>query len=145
MDSDQPSEWLPLAEAAARLGTTVDALRKRVRREQIQARRGNDGRLHVLVGGRTDGQEADLVQPPARLLLDLEEAREGQERWREVAEQARERAAKAEGELAAEARRSTDLAAALEHKRAERAKLSSELAEARKGWLERLLEAVRRR
>jgi hypothetical protein len=37
------------------------------------------------------------------------------------------------------------LTAGLEHERAERTKLAAELAEARKGWLERLIEAVRRR
>jgi hypothetical protein len=37
-----------------------------------------------------------------------------------------------------------ELKAALEHERAERAKLAVELADARKGWLERLLEALRR-
>jgi hypothetical protein len=145
VDGDQPGEWIPLAEAAERLATTVDALRKRVRREQVRARRGNDGKVYVLVAGQEGGQGPDSGQPAARLALDLEEAREGLERWRDAAEQARERAAKAEGELAAETRRSTDLAGALEHERAERAKLAAELAEARKGWLERLLEAVRRR
>jgi hypothetical protein len=38
-----------------------------------------------------------------------------------------------------------ELKEGLEHEREERTKLATELAEARKGWLERLLEAVRRR
>jgi hypothetical protein len=58
---------------------------------------------------------------------------------------ARERAARAEGELAAEARRSTDLLAVIGDLRTDRNRLATELAEARKGWLERVLEAVRRR
>jgi hypothetical protein len=37
-----------------------------------------------------------------------------------------------------------ELKAGLEHSRVERDRLSAELAEARKSWLERLLEAVRR-
>jgi hypothetical protein len=37
------------------------------------------------------------------------------------------------------------LTAGLEHERVERTKLAAELAEARKGWLERLLEVMRRR
>ena len=45
---------------------------------------------------------------------------------------------RAEGELAAELRRSADLVATI-------TALRAELAEARKGWLVRLIEAVRRR
>ncbi len=105
MDNDQPSEWLPLAEAAERLATTVDALRKRVRREQVQARRGNDGRIEVLVSaqpptspGLDTGQPVaglgpDNGQALARLELELEEALERQEAWRKEAEAARLEAA----------------------------------------------------
>jgi hypothetical protein len=39
----------------------------------------------------------------------------------------------------------SDLRQALEHERAERAKLAAELAEARKPWAVRLVEAIRRR
>jgi hypothetical protein len=67
------------------------------------------------------------------------------EHWRAVAEAAKADAAHARGELAglrvalaAEERRSTELQA-----RADRPEAA--LAEARKGWLERLLEAVRKR
>jgi hypothetical protein len=52
--------------------------------------------------------------------------------------EARVAAAHAEGKAAA-------LAAALDYEHAERSRLAAELAEARKGWLERVLEAVRRR
>jgi hypothetical protein len=45
---------------------------------------------------------------------------------------------RAEGELAAELRRSADLVATI-------TALRAELAEARKGWLVRLVEAVRKR
>jgi septal ring factor EnvC (AmiA/AmiB activator) len=38
-----------------------------------------------------------------------------------------------------------ELKVGLEHERGERTKLAAELAEARKGWLERLLQAIRRR
>jgi hypothetical protein len=50
-----------------------------------------------------------------------------------------------EAEVAAHNAVIEELKAGLEHERKERAKLAVELAEARKGWLERLLEAVRRR
>jgi hypothetical protein len=74
---------LPLAEAARLLGTTADALRKKVKRGHLQAVRDNAGRLLVWVNvpaaggqvsslsshvqaGRLDGlasQESTLVQP----------------------------------------------------------------------------------
>jgi hypothetical protein len=50
----------------------------------------------------------------------------------------RERLGRTEGELAG-------LRVALEHVTAERDRLLTELVQARKGWLERLLEAVRRK
>jgi hypothetical protein len=62
-------------------------------------------------------------------------------------ELAEERAgrARAEGELAAELRRSADLVLTVATLRTDLADARRELAKARKGWLERLLEAVRRR
>jgi hypothetical protein len=62
----------------------------------------------------------------------------------EVAE-VRVAAASAEGKVTALLETLLDLRHGLEHERAERAKLAAELAEARKGWLERVLEALRRR
>jgi hypothetical protein len=61
----------------------------------------------------------------------------------EIAE-VRVAAASAEGKVTALLETLLDLRHGIEHERAERAKLAAELAEARKGWLERLLEAVRR-
>jgi len=58
-------------------------------------------------------------------------------RWEELTE-ARVAAAHAEGKAAA-------LAAALDYEHAERSRLAAELAEARKGWIVRVLEAMRRR
>jgi hypothetical protein len=62
----------------------------------------------------------------------------------EIAE-VRVAAATAEGKVTALLETLLDLRHGLEHERAERAKLAAELAEARKGWLERLLEVMRRR
>ena len=42
-------EWLSLGDAARRLGTTPDAIRQRIRRNRVLARRGNDGRPRVFV------------------------------------------------------------------------------------------------
>ena len=150
MEDGQPEVWLPLAEAASRLGTTVDALRHRIRLEQVRARKDNHGRWTVLVDGElsasgtldhdqpsANGQLAP-GQPPAsgpladerataRLLLELEEAREAGERWRLAAEEARLEAA--------------SLRARLE----ERDRLEAALAEARRPWLARVIEGLRRR
>jgi hypothetical protein len=52
--------------------------------------------------------------------------------------------ARLEERLVAAERRDTDLQAGLELERARADRLAADLALARKGWLERLLEAVRR-
>ncbi len=49
-------EWLTLGEAALRLGTSPDALRQRIRRNKVLARRGNDGRPRVFVASERTGQ-----------------------------------------------------------------------------------------
>jgi hypothetical protein len=163
LDDGQSEEWLPLAEASRRLGVSVDALRKKVRREQIPARRGNDGRVRVLVSrladvrtnghtsqapgdGRTPASQAlNSGQPTASQWRDLEEAREAVEHWGRAAEKAREEAAALRGELAG--LRETLARADAERDRAlaQAERLTAELALARTGWLERLLAAIRRR
>jgi hypothetical protein len=103
VEPSQPEAWLPLAEAASRLGTTVDALRHRIRLEQVRAHKDNHGRWTLLVDGEqaastalepgepgangqlalgqqsAGGQLAD-ERSTARLLLELDEAREAGER-----------------------------------------------------------------
>ena len=46
---DEAAPWLSLVEASSRLGISVDAIRSRIRRGALAARRGNDGRLAVQV------------------------------------------------------------------------------------------------
>jgi chromosome segregation ATPase len=166
MDSDQDTSWLDLDTAGQRLGLSRDALRKRIARGKLEARKGNDGTMRVLVtSAMLSGQEADTsgtVQDSAevvRLLvqleeaeeradhlgLELEEARKDAGRWRDSAAQAGERAARAEGERDALQSQVADLKATLEHEKAERRDAIAELIVARKGWLERLLEVLRRR
>ena len=53
--------------------------------------------------------------------------------------------ARADGELAAELRRSSDLAAALGKAEAQIGRLEAALAEARRPWLARVLEGLRRK
>ena len=155
--------WLRLAEAAPQFGLSVDGLRARVRRGQVTARRGNDGRLAVAVpragpgpepapaqGMNSTGPGPEPVQEPGPpsaalgspgLLADLLAAHE--------------RAARAEGELAGlrealatEARRSAELLAVQATERetlqAVISDLRAELTDARRGWVERLLLALRR-
>jgi hypothetical protein len=128
MDNGQDASWLLLSDAGRRLGLSRGALRKRIARGRLEARKGNDGLVRVLVTGDTEpGQSQDgagsvpdgarTVPETVHLLSALADA------W--VA------AARAEGECTA--------------LRAQVAALQAELALARKGWLERLLEAVRRK
>jgi hypothetical protein len=162
MDQGNGARWLKLAEAAPQLGLTIDGLRARIKRGQITTRKGNDGRLLVSVAANG----AEPSHEPSH-----EPTQNGSEAGHESAHElagtgsdgaghnllldlldARERAARAEGELAGlrealatEARRSTDLQAVLELERTRADRLEAALAEARKGWLERVLEAIRRR
>jgi hypothetical protein len=60
-----------LRDAAAELGLTVDAVRKRVKRETLESERGADGRLYVFLD--TD-QESDYPRSDTdRLISTLEE------------------------------------------------------------------------
>jgi hypothetical protein len=164
--SEPATLWLKVTEAAPHLGLTLDGLRSRIKRGQVTTRRGNDGRLLVSVApngaDHSHDQSRELspnssgtvrepshepalngsAEPDHDLLADLLAAHE--------------RAARVEGELAGmrealatEARRSAELLAradavlAAERTRADR--LEAALADARKSWLERLVEAVRRR
>jgi hypothetical protein len=144
-DSPPAGEWMNVAAAAKRLGITPKAVRNRIDRGAIPWRAaGNQGR-EVLVPAERDGGPGDWPGPsPGDVALLVEIAR-------------------LEERLAAETRRSSELqgrldrletSLELERSRADAAlaaersrgdRLAAELALARKGWLERLLEAVRRR
>jgi hypothetical protein len=100
MDMSEANPWLPLAEAAQRLGTTVDALRKRVRRELVLSRRGQDGRIEVLVTPEmvaspglanldVEARHGPAEGETVRLLVQLDEALERVEHWRSTAEAAK--------------------------------------------------------
>jgi chromosome segregation ATPase len=125
--------WMSLADASKALAVTVDALRHRVRKGELTSRRGNDGRVQVLVGGELP---ASVEQPEASAELAL---------LRQELADASSRAARAEGELAGLREALARADNALGQTRGDLAEARQELAEARKGWLERLLEAVRRR
>jgi uncharacterized small protein (DUF1192 family) len=136
-------EPVAVQEAARRLGRSVDAVRSALRRGRLLGFKGNDGewRVHLPM----DGQELDepdamavLRQELDRLRRELEQARVGIETWRRQAEDSRVSVAELQT-------RAEMLQAGLDRAHAERDRLAAELAEARKSWLERVLEAIRRR
>jgi hypothetical protein len=149
--------WLTYSEAAKATGELPDKLRRMVRDGKLTARtpqESNDRKWRLLIpphmlregqaAGQGEGQaEAELQAEALAMLRD------------ELAE-ARERAAKAEGLAEARAEANTALAAALakaealadqlraEH-RAAVAELRAELAEARRPWLAKVIEGLRRK
>jgi hypothetical protein len=147
MDMSETTHWLPLAEAAQRLGTTVDALRKRVRRELVMARRGQDGRVEVLVTPELAASPSPDIGigearhrldegETLRLLVQLEEAHERVEVWRSAAEAAKVEAAGLRAE-----RDAVVATAAAKVEAAERViiELRAMLADARRPWWRRLV------
>jgi hypothetical protein len=124
-----------VAEAARRLGRTVDGVRGLVRRGKLTAKRGNDGKLLIVLP--TGGDESDDEAGALALLRDqLEEIRDQLENWRLAAEEARLALAKAEGE-----RDAAQAVALAKEQAAERliAELRAQLAEARRPWWARLV------
>jgi len=65
-DESDGRVWLPLAEAAARLGRSSDAVRSMIRRGKLSSRKSNDGGLLVgvppVVVQADDGRKTDLDQ-----------------------------------------------------------------------------------
>jgi hypothetical protein len=130
-----PTVVLPLAEAASRLGLHPSALRSRIRRGQVTAKRGNDGRLLVEVPASSQ-PDPDLATASPRPEHGVVTASPDDELGAEI-DLLRDQLAAAR---IAEAR------AVAERDAAERiiVELRSMLAEARKGWLKRVIEALRR-
>jgi hypothetical protein len=152
-----------VSEAAAALGLTPNGIRARIRRGTLPARKGNDGQWRVTLStsilsrqddrqNRRDASAADRQDNPLQRLAWLEERLRADDKLRAalaVEQVARARAegerdvARAEGAVLREA-----LAREADHARQERVRadrLEAALVEARRPWLARLLEAVRRR
>jgi hypothetical protein len=140
---DEPPR-LPLAEAAARLGKSVDAVRAMIRRGKLTTVRGNDGRMLVSVppslaqaadqprlGGDEAGDRSGLGERlgsdevATRLLIERDEALAEADHWRDQAHRAELAQARAEAEHAAKAELVAELRAML--------------AEARRPWWRRWL------
>jgi hypothetical protein len=124
LEHEQEPPRLPLAEAAGRLGKSVDAVRAMIRRGKLATVRGNDGRLLVSVppslvqaddqprlDARLGSDEANdrsslgerLGDGAAvtRLLTERDEALAEADHWREQAHRAELAQARAEAEVAA--------------------------------------------
>jgi hypothetical protein len=151
MDGGVDTAWLSTSEAARRLGLTRDAVHKRLRRGTLEGRRGNDGSIRVRVA--TTPPVHDAATPALGHGVDtvplVAELRERLDRTLAELAGLRERAAHAEGELVAEVRRSiehqaamADLRAILAREQARGDRLATELAMARRGWLERMIDAL---
>lgn len=148
---EQESErvWLPLNEAARRLNLSTEAVRARIRRGQIESRRGNDGRLTVLVDVQPESEQRSASpnsdETILRLRAEIDEARADADHWRGLAEERGERAIRAEERAeAARAVATADVEAARRVAEAEIAakqelieELKAMLAEARRPWWRR--------
>src|SRR3954454_350059 len=158
---DAPGEWCSVRQAARRLGITEKAVRGRVERGTMPWRpNGNHGRL-VLVPVTSHGSVPGDDPPdiPEDGSGDIPPGRPREVELLERIAALGERAAKAEGELAAEQRRNAELREALspeaDHPALERVRgdrleaealaLARALAETRRPWLAKVLEALRRK
>lgn len=152
MDNDAVSHWLPIDEAARRLDISVDAVRSRIRRGQLEKRRGNDRRMLVLVlassapsrdevptgsrQGADEASEAPTGLPSPELVSALSAARQElvdawaeAEHWRGLAEERGLGLAKAETALG-------ELRGVLEREQARGDRLEVEL---HRPWWRRLI------
>ena len=136
MTDDDGLTWLSLLEAAMRLGKSTDAVRSMIRRDKLPTRKGNDGRLLIgvpaVVGQAADGLPTIIDRTNDQLRV---------EELRDELMETREQLAGTKAALeAAETVRKAEVAALREL--ADR--LTAELADARRSWLERLIAALRR-
>lgn len=91
-DTASPSVVVPLVEASSRLGVSVAALRSRIRRGVVTARRGNDNRLHIEIPADARPRQDDATGSSDEFGLELDtlraellEARIAAARWQERA------------------------------------------------------------
>src|SRR3954451_3840762 len=134
-----PTVLLPLAEAASRLGLHPAALRSRIRRGLVMAKKGNDGRILVEVMANTRPDHGEVMTTPE------DELHAEVDYMRDQLEAARVAMAKAEAERDAAVATSAAKVDAAERivaeLRARGDRLEAQLAEARKPWLAKVLEA----
>ena len=80
MSEERSVERLSVAEAAAALGVTRDAIHKRIRRGSVEYEKGEDGRFYVYVDTSTSGldESADKSKDKSKVEV-LERLIEGQQ------------------------------------------------------------------
>src|SRR3954469_22663216 len=159
--------WLTVSEAAARTGLHIDRLRSMIRRGKLEKRRGNRGEWLVLVpaemmtgsdlvGGSAAGAadhangsaEGDLDRVDGSVMSKLTDALTELAALEHELGAALTRSAVAEAEAATLRDALTKAEAMADQLRAEHrttvAELRAELAEARRPWLAKVLEGLRR-
>jgi hypothetical protein len=147
---DEAPPVVSVVEAARRLGRSVDGVRGLIRRGRLAARRGNSGQLLVELppsaaeAATGDSEAADGDDEALALLREqLEEARDHLEHWRTEAEAARVAAARAEAEMRARDVLIEQARETLAHERIRGDRLATELAQARRPWVARVVAALR--
>src|SRR4051794_17173291 len=152
MPGNEP--WLTLGEAGRRSGRHPDTLRAMIRRGRLEGQKGNRGEWLVRLPPRVlsgTGPESHPGKPGSAPEGDPEVPEERPDTSGLLEEMAdlRHALGRAEGELAAEQRRNAELVAtltaALAKAEARADRLEAALAEARRPWLAKVLEGLRRR
>ncbi len=155
-DAGGDAPWLTLAEAAERSGRHVDAIRTMARRGKLERRKGNAGQWLVRLPpdglltnpdrGGDAGSDAGLTEVVAELKEEVTELRVALARS-EAGHDAALAQVRAEGETQA-AKAEAELEAArtmLGQERTRADRLEAALAEARRPWLAKVLEGLRRK
>ena len=92
MSEDVSTERLSVAEAAAALGVTRDAVHKRIKRDSIKHDKGEDGRFYVYVDTSTAGLDTSVDESKDESKVEvLERLIEGQQERIEFLERSLER------------------------------------------------------
>jgi hypothetical protein len=153
VDNGEAASWLTLVEASRLTGRHLDTLRVMIRKGRLEARKGNAGNWLVQLPTRMQpgshpehpGHQPD--QHPERPDHRPDDHPDGPDAHPEHSDVALLREELLEARVAAaRAEAGCELLHSLVGDlRAERDRLAAELALARKGWLERVIEAVRRR
>jgi hypothetical protein len=161
-DVTHDKRWVALGQAARELGVSRTAIYRRIERGSLRSRpRGNRG-LEVLLPKRPGGDEPyitsdrnpdeqgyDHRDEPGHTAPELLELRDGLAAARVTIARLEERLLSAEAQSKAEVAAHNavieQVREALTHERARSERLEAELVHLRRTWIERLLEALRRR
>jgi hypothetical protein len=134
---DRTGQWLGLGPAAQELGLTRSAVYRRIRAGTLSSRpRGNRG-LEVFVAPDDRDHSRDDARDDRAVI--------GHDRLQARVEELLERAVRAEGELAAKDALVAELRQVLDQERTRGDRLETALAEARRPWLARVLDGLRRK